>query len=68
MTSFHTRCAAYALMALVALVGTASQLPQYLPLGLVQGNVQFWSDTLANPPAASSPSMCWWCSWWCGPG
>lgn len=49
MTSFHTRCAAYALIALVALVGTASQLPQYLPLGLVQGNVQFWSDTLANP-------------------
>lgn len=49
MTPFHTRCAAYALMALVALVGTVSQLPQYLPLGLVQDNVQFWSDTLANP-------------------
>lgn len=49
MTPFHTRCAAYALIALIALAGTASQLPQYLPLGLVQGNVQFWSDTLANP-------------------
>ena len=49
MTPFHTRCAAYVLIALIALAGTASQLPQYLPLGLVQGNVQFWSDTMANP-------------------
>jgi hypothetical protein len=49
MTSFNIRCVAYALIALVALAGTASQLPQYLPLGLVQGNVQFWTDTLANP-------------------
>lgn len=38
----------YAFIAVVALIGTASQLRPYLHLGLVQGNVQFWTDTLAN--------------------
>lgn len=42
------RCALYALIALAALVGTASQLGRYLPLGPVQGNLQFWQDTLGN--------------------
>lgn len=42
------RCALYALIALAALVGTASQLGRYLPLGPIQGNVQFWQDTFAN--------------------
>lgn len=42
------RCALYAVISLAALVGTASQLGSYLPLGLLQGNLQFWQDTLAN--------------------
>lgn len=42
------RCAAYLLIAIVALVGVGAQLPTYLALGVVGGNVQFWQDTLAN--------------------
>ncbi|NBD19348.1 DUF2834 domain-containing protein [Aquabacterium fontiphilum] len=49
MDTTRARCAAYALIALAALAGTASQLPSYAALGLLQGNVQFWQDTLANP-------------------
>ncbi len=41
-------CALYALIALAALVGTASQLKPYLALGAMQGNVHFWQDTLLN--------------------
>ncbi len=41
-------CALYALIALAALAGTAAQLKPYLALGVVQGNVHFWQDTLLN--------------------
>lgn len=41
-------CALYALIAVAALVGTAAQLKPYLALGVVQGNVHFWQDTLIN--------------------
>lgn len=41
-------CALYALIAVAALLGTAAQLKPYLALGLVQGNVHFWQDTLLN--------------------
>lgn len=43
------RGAAYCLVALAALLATASQLGTYLPLGIVEANVKFWGDTLANP-------------------
>lgn len=43
------RAAAYVLVAAAALFATCSQLGTYLPLGLIEGNVRFWSDTLANP-------------------
>lgn len=39
----------YALIALLALVGTWGHALGYLPLGFVQANVRFWQDTLANP-------------------
>lgn len=49
MTRSHKAlCAAYALIAIAALAGTASQVRPYLALGLLQGNVQFWQDTLVN--------------------
>lgn len=41
-------CALYALIAMAAFAGTAAQLKPYLALGLVQGTVQFWQDTLLN--------------------
>jgi hypothetical protein len=41
-------CLFYGLITVVALVGTGSQLRPYLALGFVQGNAQFWQDTLAN--------------------
>jgi len=41
-------CALYALIAVAAFAGTAAQLKPYLALGLVQGTVQFWQDTLLN--------------------
>jgi hypothetical protein len=40
---------AYALTSAAALAATASQLGTYLPLGLIEGNIRFWGDTLANP-------------------
>ena len=43
------RGTAYALTSVGALVATASQLGSYLPLGIIEGNVKFWGDTLANP-------------------
>lgn len=42
-------CLVYALIALLALVGTWGHAFSYLPLGVVQANVQFWQDTLVNP-------------------
>jgi len=47
--SHRLRGTAYCLVAGAALLATASQLGSYLPLGIVQGNVKFWGDTLANP-------------------
>jgi len=47
--SHRLRGAAYCLVAGAALLATASQLGAYLPQGIVQGNVKFWGDTLANP-------------------
>lgn len=41
-------CTLYALISLAALVGTASQLKPYLPLGFVNANIHFWQDTLVN--------------------
>lgn len=41
-------CALYALIAVAAFAGTAAQLKPYLVLGLVQGTVHFWQDTLLN--------------------
>jgi hypothetical protein len=41
-------CFFYALIAAAALAGTLAQLKPYLPLGIVQGNVHFWQDTLVN--------------------
>lgn len=50
MTHPHRlRAAAYIVVAAAALFATGSQLGTYLPLGLIEGNVRFWSDTLANP-------------------
>ncbi len=42
-------CLLYALIALLALVGTWGHALSYLPLGIVQANVRFWQDTLVNP-------------------
>ena len=41
-------CIFYALIAVAALTGTLAQLKPYLSLGVVQGNVHFWQDTLVN--------------------
>lgn len=41
-------CVFYALIAVAALAGTLGQIKPYLALGVVQGNVQFWQDTLVN--------------------
>lgn len=49
MTSRQTAlCAFYALIAVAALTGTLAQLKPYVSLGVVQGNVHFWQDTLVN--------------------
>ena len=47
--SHRLRGGIYCLVALAALLSTASQLSTYLPLGFVQANLKFWGDTLANP-------------------
>lgn len=39
----------YAVLALLGLAGTWAQVWGYLGHGLVQGNVLFWRDALANP-------------------
>lgn len=39
----------YVAIGLAALVATGAQLPAYLPLGLVEGNLRFWQDTVATP-------------------
>ena len=54
MTIYRTSlCVAYAVTAVVALVGTWANNLQYLDLGMVGMNVRFWQDTLANPASRS---------------
>lgn len=42
-------CLLYALIAVLALLGTWGHVLSYLPLGALQANVRFWQDTLVNP-------------------
>jgi hypothetical protein len=46
-------CVVYALIGLVALVGTWGNNIDYLHLGLVGANVHFWQETLVNPASRS---------------
>ena len=46
-------CAVYALMALLALVGTWGNNVHYLTLGVLGANARFWADTLAHPASRS---------------
>ena len=46
-------CLAYAAAAVLALVGTWGNNVQYLGGGLVDTNVRFWRETLANPASRS---------------
>lgn len=47
--SRNTLCAAYALMALLALIGTwGNVFPLVLELGFWQGTLRFWQDVLVN--------------------
>jgi hypothetical protein len=43
----------YALVGLVALVGTWGNNIEYLHLGLVGANIHFWQETLVNPASRS---------------
>jgi hypothetical protein len=43
----------YALIGLIALIGTWGNNIQYLHLGLVGANVEFWRETLVNPASRS---------------
>jgi len=51
--SRRTLCVAYALIGLVALVGTWGNNIDYLHLGLVGANLHFWQETLVNPASRS---------------
>lgn len=44
---------AWALLALLALIGTWGHNLSYLPLGFLQANRTFWHETLANPASRS---------------
>jgi Terpene cyclase DEP1 len=46
-------CFVYALVALIALVGTWGNNIQYLNLGIVGANVRFWQETFVNPASRS---------------
>ena len=46
-------CVVYAVIGLVALVGTWGNNVAYLNLGLVGANVHFWQETLVNPASRS---------------
>ena len=43
----------YAVIAVIALIGTWGNNIAYLNLGFLGANVQFWADTLANPASRS---------------
>src|SRR5262245_23424217 len=53
LISRRTLCAGYGLIALLALVGTWGNNVDYLALGFLGANLQFWTDTLANPASRS---------------
>jgi hypothetical protein len=46
-------CVVYALIGLVALVGTWGNNIAYLHLGMVGANIRFWQETLVNPASRS---------------
>ena len=46
-------CVAYGIIAVLALVGTWGNNVRYLDLGFLGANLQFWTDTLANPASRS---------------
>jgi Protein of unknown function DUF2834 len=46
-------CVFYALVALVALVGTWGNNVAYLDMGLAAANLHFWQQTLVNPASRS---------------
>ena len=46
-------CIVYALVGLVALVGTWGNNIDYLDLGIVEANIHFWQETLVNPASRS---------------
>ena len=46
-------CIVYALIGLVALVGTWGNNIDYLDLGIVGANIRFWQETLVNPASRS---------------
>jgi Protein of unknown function DUF2834 len=46
-------CVFYALIALVALVGTWGNNIAYLDMGLAAANLHFWQQTLVNPASRS---------------
>jgi hypothetical protein len=46
-------CVVYALIGLIALVGTWGNNIDYLHLGLVGANIHFWQETLVNPASRS---------------
>lgn len=75
--SHRLRGAGCCIVAVTALLSTASQPGTYLPLGIAQGNVKFWGDTPvsqgesvadvggwgANATVAMVALACLACSW-----
>ena len=51
--SHRTLCVVYAIVAVLALIGTWGNNLPYVHLGFLGGNVAFWVDTLANPASRS---------------
>lgn len=51
--SRKTLCVIYALIALLALLGTWGNNVAYLSLGFAGANMTFWQETLANPASRS---------------
>jgi Protein of unknown function DUF2834 len=46
-------CVVYGVIAVIAFIGTWGNNVAYLNLGFLGANVQFWTDTLANPGSRS---------------
>jgi hypothetical protein len=51
--SRQTLCVGYAIIAVLALIGTWAHNLAYVDLGFLGGNAVFWLDTLANPASRS---------------